>query len=184
MILEGIALAVGLVLVIAAITDIRHRKIPNWIPLTVFGLYAVYLGVQWAVAPAEPLIQPLSSLATGAIVTVVFTGFFAFGWLGGGDVKLISALGFWAGKDYIVSFILIMAIMGGLVALFYFLKHSHRPDIGINSGKISQKIQGKDLGEEEIASKHKIKKTYIPYGVAISVSGLFVVNQLLTFWTS
>ena len=82
-------------LVLAALTDLRERRIPNWLTGGVAALYPVYLAAQ-----PDP-----GGLAGGARPrrrwsVVVGLGLFARELIGGGDVKLIAALSLWAGLDH------------------------------------------------------------------------------------
>ena len=111
-------------------------------------------------------------------IEFIFTILFALNMIGGGDVKLIAAISFWAGLAYVAEFLVIMALSGGVLALFYFLKNHNRvdpevkPEVIIN--KSSESSATMTFGE----NKQTIKGTHIPYGLAISVAGLFVVVKL------
>jgi prepilin peptidase CpaA len=167
MILGAILIAVAALLVFAAFSDWRSRRIPNWIPLAIFALYGAFLAVQY-VAGKVPVLPIWSSLAVGAGVTAAGMVLFALNYLGGGDVKLAAALGFWAGPSQIVSFFLVMAIAGGVLAMVY-LVLSYR---GRAPGH---------PGAETGSSKTERKEMKIPYGIAVAVAGLFIVNNILTF---
>jgi len=168
LLLEGILVVVALLLVAAAYFDLRERRIPNAIPIAIFALYAAFLAAQFALGLPSPPIPVWTSLGVGAGVTLVFALLFALNYIGGGDVKLIAALGFWAGPGGILPFLLVMALAGGVVALAY-----------IALGRLPKKAGGGSAGGP--GSKNERKKLKIPYGIAIAVAGLFVVNNILTF---
>ncbi|MCH8348165.1 MAG: prepilin peptidase, partial [Proteobacteria bacterium] len=164
MILEGIILlGVGGLLVWAAVSDFKSRIIPNWIPLTIFILFGGFLAIQAVSGVSEPVLPILPSLAAGFGVLVIFTILFALNMIGGGDVKLIAAISFWAGLAYVAEFLVIMALSGGVLALFYFLKNHNRvdpevkPEVIIN--KSSESSATMTFGE----NKQTIKGTHIPY---------------------
>ncbi|GAB4121043.1 MAG: hypothetical protein Kow00104_04370 [Rhodothalassiaceae bacterium] len=48
---------------------------------------------------------------------MVCLGLFAAGAMGGGDAKLIPVMALWVGTDGIATFLYVMALAGGLVAL-------------------------------------------------------------------
>lgn len=79
-------------MIFAAWGDLKYLKIPNWIPLTVLGIYVV-TGL-WGL----PMERFLWGLGAGAITLVVFfllwalVDSFAPGTLGAGDVKLLAVL--------------------------------------------------------------------------------------------
>ena len=118
-------------------------------------------------------------MIAGGVTFVVFTILFALNWIGGGDVKLISAMAFWAGS-YIGEFIFIMALAGGLVAVFYFFKQTHKPDSEVKVDVLAKKKTADSPEKKEEVQKKGIKNTHIPYGIAISVAGLFIVNKIIT----
>ena len=97
---------------------------------------------------------------------------FARGYIGGGDVKLIPAIALWAGPSRILEFILITTICGGLLALliisFRYLKNY------ISLHKSSEKINFSM--SESAESDHE--ENNIPYGVGISIGGLYIAYQL------
>ena len=95
----------------AMITDYRRLHIPNAISVILaiaFFPFALLAG------PAIPLLPHL--MIAGAVFIVLF-GCFALGWLGGGDVKLVSAIILWAGPTQGANFVVLFALLGGALAL-------------------------------------------------------------------
>ena len=171
MILAAIVIGFGGLLVWAAISDGLRMTIPNWIPLSIFGLFLAFQGAQWALG-MDPAVWPFwSSLAVGFGALVVLTGMFALNWMGGGDVKLISATAFWAGTENILDFLLVTAVAGGILAIFFIIKKR----------MIAKNSQEEKVNKKTGVNKKERKTNYIPYGIAISTGGLFVVNTFLTF---
>lgn len=89
------ALLAGSVTAVAAVTDLRTGRIPNWLT---FG--AAGLGLALRVAPGvaaldfgQVLLALLGSLAGAVLCSVVPIILFWKGGMGGGDVKLFAALG-------------------------------------------------------------------------------------------
>jgi prepilin peptidase CpaA len=106
-----ISAAAAVVLLIASYHDIRHRSIPNWLPLSVAGgalLKWLVIG-QFATA--------LWAVAAGAIVFIVSALLFTQGWIGGGDAKLGAAVVFFLGGAATLQFLMLMALIGGVVAV-------------------------------------------------------------------
>jgi prepilin peptidase CpaA len=94
--IEVIMLGVAVVVVLAsAAIDARTGHIPNWVtippllaaPLATFGVHAVDHGAALAVRPALMSLLGAFVCAIGPFVV------FARGGLGGGDVKLLAAVG-------------------------------------------------------------------------------------------
>src|SRR5438105_14206090 len=95
----------------AAWTDLRTRRIPNWI--TVSGaiagltLHIVYGGLSGAV----------HSLAGAALGLAIFFGLYAAGGMGAGDVKLFGAVGAFAGPQVLVFVFFFTGLLGGIAGL-------------------------------------------------------------------
>jgi prepilin peptidase CpaA len=102
---------------LAAIEDVRRRRIPNVVvvPLAVLGL--IYSTV---VPPSiGGALRGIEGLLTGL---VCWLPFYVFGWLGAGDVKLAAAAGAWLGPMRSVEGTLIAALLGAVVALVWMLR--------------------------------------------------------------
>jgi prepilin peptidase CpaA len=119
------ALVAALCLLGAAIHgDLRRREIPDW---SVLGLVALFFLVQLCRGRWE-------AIGEGTLVAVAVFGagvaFFRFGLLGGGDVKLMSALALWAGPSGILQFMLLTSFAGGPLSLAclaaWFWRRRHR----------------------------------------------------------
>ncbi|HEY1296695.1 MAG TPA: prepilin peptidase [Chloroflexota bacterium] len=97
--------------VIALVTDVRSRRIPNWLTgsTLLFGLAAnAYVsGVEGAV----------SSLAGAALGLAILLPFYMFGTMGAGDVKLLAAFGAVVGPHLLISIAVYAAIVGGIQSL-------------------------------------------------------------------
>lgn len=78
-------------LAIAASIDLRTRRIPNILSLAILAG-----GLTWSLIPGTPLApwQSLAGILAGAALLMLP---FAIGALGGGDVKLLAAIGAWLG---------------------------------------------------------------------------------------
>ncbi|MBK5264806.1 MAG: prepilin peptidase [Alphaproteobacteria bacterium] len=92
----------------------------------------------------------LIQVALAGVIFAVFAAMFAAGMMGGGDVKLLAALALWFPWQSMMTLLLIMAILGGVVTLITVAHHN----------------LGRRVGRPEI-----------PYGVAISLAGLWVVGE-------
>jgi prepilin peptidase CpaA len=96
---------------VAAATDLRSRRIPNWltVPLAVTGLVAALgrdglPGLGWAVAGCGLLALPYILL-------------FALGNGGAGDAKMMGAVGAWLGLHAGIVVLVPIAVTGGVLAL-------------------------------------------------------------------
>ena len=105
---QVVALAVALA---ACATDLRVRRIPNVLTLgaalVAFGYHLMAGG--WA--------GLLGSLGGWGVGLVLFLPLFALRGLGGGDVKLLAALGAWLGPGQTLWLALFTALAGGPLAV-------------------------------------------------------------------
>lgn len=139
----------AILLLVAAVTDIRSRIISNRITAAI-----ALLAVPWWLAIGLSGYDILFQIGLSAAVLVVFAACFAFGMMGGGDVKLIAALGLWLPLTKMLIMLEIMALGGGLLTIGMIVAHKLRKAPG---------------------------KPEIPYGVAIVGASLLVLaNDILT----
>ena len=95
---------------LAALFDIKERRIPNWIVL--FGLVAgLVLG---AIQGGAHLMSSGAGVLTGIFVLMVP---FAFGWMGAGDVKFFAAVGALLGYTTLPRVFFYSCIIAGVIAL-------------------------------------------------------------------
>ncbi len=132
------------VLAVATFTDLRSRRIPNW--LVVPFLAAGFLVPAW-IEGRHGLMQSLEGFGLGALIYGILH------WLGGmgmGDVKLVAAIGAWVGPHQLILSIVLTAMVGGIMALGW-------------------AICGGFLKEISLASPQQRK---IPYAPAIAIGTL------------
>jgi prepilin peptidase CpaA len=92
-------------LALAAVIDCRQRRIPNWLT---FGLLLGGLGRALAFGGGGFGHAVLGMLAGAAIPLVLY----AISALGGGDVKLMAAIGAWVGPGPAVLVFMAEAVLG------------------------------------------------------------------------
>ena len=106
---KAVALAIALV---ACVTDIRTRRIPNILTFGAAGLAFVFHLV------TEGLSAGGMSVLAWLVGILVFLPFFLVGGLGAGDVKLVAAIGAWLGSPVLTMWVaLYTGIAGGLMAV-------------------------------------------------------------------
>ncbi len=107
-----LAASFPLAVVCAMVSDFRTLRINNWISVSIFVAFlpaAVVGGVGFQ-AIAINYAAGIVLLAVGAVL-------FARRMIGGGDVKLLAAVGVWIGWTYLVPYIILTALIGGVLAL-------------------------------------------------------------------
>lgn len=89
-------------------------------------------------------------LMTGIATFLFFALFFYFGMMGGGDVKLFAAVALWFPPLVVVKFVFNASLLGALVTIIFYIIHKIRK----GSGQVR-----------------------VPYGVAISLAGLWCAGE-------
>jgi prepilin peptidase CpaA len=110
-------ICVALLVAIAAFTDIRTRRIPNW--LTLSGVIAGIL-VNWTMGGWGGLRMSVAGLVLGF---GSYLSLYVLRAMGAGDVKLMAAVGAIIGPANWISVFVASAIAGGVIALFLVIVH-------------------------------------------------------------
>lgn len=100
-----------LLLLIATACDLRRREVPDAIPALILAsaLGAIALGFGM-VSPVSALLGFLAGVAIGLLL-------FRFCSFGGGDVKLIMALGACLGPSGLLALLFYVAVFGGFLGV-------------------------------------------------------------------
>lgn len=186
MVTTVLALAALTLLAVAAWYDVRTRRIPNWAPLGIAALYPLYV-VASPVAIAWPW-----ALALAALLFLLGFLAFHFGIMGGGDVKLLSALMLWAGAEHGLAFLFLTAIAGGGLALFTIwyrsMGYAVLAPFAVAGARLMRLASGRpDDGPEREPEAEggrvagAARGASLPYGVAIAVGGFVVLRKLAGF---
>jgi prepilin peptidase CpaA len=136
----------ALLLAIAAAGDLRSREIPNWLN----GAIALLAIPFWWSIGLSPWPEMAIQLGLAVAVFVLFALLFQFGFMGGGDVKMIGALALWLPVGAILNLLIIMSIAGGALTVAMLIRRR----LARSEGQIE-----------------------VPYGVAIAFGGLWVIAE-------
>jgi prepilin peptidase CpaA len=144
----------AVLVIVAALKDLSSFIIPNWISA------ALALGfVPAALLVHAPLGDIGISFAVGVGVLVLAAGMFAFGWIGGGDAKLMTAAALWVGLRGLAPFALYTGLAGGLLAVGL---------VALRSAWLRPFLDGGPAWARRLATPGESA----PYGVAIAVGAL------------
>lgn len=123
-------------------------------------------------------------LVSGIVLAVGFV-FYLCKWIGAGDAKFLFATTLWAANIDIMSFLIVVVLAGGALAIFYIFMAvyiDHFRGLLINyfsrlfkNSTFCQSYIDKPFVYANSASYRTIK---IPYGMAITMGSLFI-NILL-----
>jgi prepilin peptidase CpaA len=118
--------ALAVILVVAAVIDVRTFTISNRLNIVVALLAPLY----WWSAGLPLWPDAAIHVAVAAGVFAILSIAFVAGLMGGGDVKLAAALALWFSPAATVRFLVFMSIAGGLVTLVVLVIHKLRSGEG------------------------------------------------------
>jgi len=139
----GLLAALAIALLFAAFTDLRHRRIDNWLNAGI-ALGAPLFWLASGMGPGDAAWQ----LGLGLVTFAVLSGMFALRMMGGGDVKLLTALALWIEPRQFLDLLVVMALAGGLLTILFGCWHVMR---------------------------RRRDRIAIPYGIAIAGAGLWAL---------
>jgi prepilin peptidase CpaA len=137
--------ALLLLLLAAGIEDARRREIANWKNAAIALLAPV-----WWFAQGYGFTDAAWQIGLALIVFALFVGAFHFGWMGGGDVKMIGALALWLPLQGVFFMLMVMSVIGGVLTLVMMLDHWRRKAPGV---------------------------VETPYGVAIAMASMIALSE-------
>lgn len=140
-------ITLALVVAVAVCFDLKERRIPNWLtgPGMVLGIL-----IGWFADGPEGALGALGGAAVG--VGVLFIPF-AFGWIGGGDLKLLAVVGSLMGGWFALSTLAFAGVGVGLA--FIMVRYLYPRQMSRWSGKFLT------------------HSTSIPFGPAMAAGVLF-----------
>jgi len=157
-------LAAGLV--IASVSDLRERRVPNW--LTVGMLFGGLLA-RFLTAGLQGLTLGLAGALVGLVVLLYP---FARGWIGGGDVKLLSACGGWLGPLLVLEVALVGAVVGGVLSVVCLLR---APPAGRREILLNLRLTWLSRRAPEVELEHRRLSLNPPCAPALALGTLVVV---------
>lgn len=139
----------AIALLLAAFTDIRRRQIDNWLTAAIAAVAPLFWWANGLSLWPGVAAQMGMAVATFAVLA----GLFALRALGGGDVKLLTALALWVKPVWFVQLLVVMALTGGVLTL------------AVGGWHVTRRR----------SPRHRSERLAIPYGVAIAAAGLWVL---------
>jgi Flp pilus assembly protein protease CpaA len=164
-----------LVVTIAAITDLRSAKIRNWLT---FPAAALGVALQWFQSGPAGAISAVEGCALGLGIGLALSTPFAklLGWsFGGGDVKLMAAIGSLIGPLALVIALLYFSVLYLIFVCFFFGSAlpwrglSHAVPHFLRTRDISLLV-GLDWGRLTVARKSKLLwGPFLAAGAALAI---------------
>lgn len=150
----------------AGVTDLRWRRIPNWltyptIPSAVL-LHAVASG--WSGAKL--------SLLGAALGLGLLLPFVLLRSLGGGDWKLVGGLGAFFGPQRLIQVLLVTLLINGLMALILIIWRRRIRQTLRNLARMSAAILRFHLPGDDLTIDNP-QAAKVPFGIAAAIAVLF-----------
>ncbi len=139
----------------AASSDLLTMTISNRLSLLLasgFFLLALITGMSFGAIGMH--------LAAGALVLAVCFGFFAMGWIGGGDAKLAAATALWFGFEHLIDYMISASLLGGVLTLLLLQFRTLPLPVVLECQPWIQRLHAKGGG--------------VPYGIALAVAALAI----------
>jgi len=154
------------VVVIATITDLRSRRIPNWLvlPFLVLGLGASGFRQGW-----HGLAQSIEGILLGGLLMGLLA---ALGGMGLGDVKLCAAVGAWIGPSQLLIALVVMALVGGVMALGWAIAGGFVGELFSNTGGLLAGFGKRGLRPDPELVLDNPRTRKMPYAPAIAIGVL------------
>lgn len=168
--------ALFLLLVVSAYTDLTRNKVYNWatLPGLGLGLAFAYLAGGIHDQPAHNLVNSLMGVAAGGGIFLVFS---LFGAMGLGDVKLMAAVGALTGVPFVLVCLLFSSMVGFVMAMGVLIWRGRVGEGLARSVKFAfrwkKEKRSLEAGESEAeqAGRRRPADT-IPFGAAIAFGTL------------
>ena len=154
-----------LLLGIAAVFDTWKFVIPNAIAV---ALVVLFIATALLLPFEMTWMDWLSHIGAAVAVFIGGAVLYAFNKMGGGDVKLLTAVAFWAGFEYLTELLLYVAIAGGILAIGLIVMRKVIMSAGSASTKLAQIKLPRVLLDGEA----------VPYGLAIAPISIYIGTKL------
>jgi prepilin peptidase CpaA len=172
----GVVLAAAL---LAALTDLRSRRIPNVLTLPLFACGVIQASLAAGTAGL------FDSLIGCAVAGLPYVLLFLFAGGGAGDAKLMGALGAWLGLSQSLALLLCVNVAAIGFGVLYARRHGRLREVldslsGVFWTTTATVLGGGGLSQAlRPASPPLESPLKMPYGVAIFLGALLATGSLL-----
>jgi prepilin peptidase CpaA len=155
-----------IVLGIATFTDLRSRRIPNWLvlPFLLAGIAVSAWLHGW-----RGVGHSLAGIALGAVLFGVLC---LMGGMGMGDVKLCAAIGAWIGPGQLLTALVLTGIVGGIMALCWAAAGGFLGELFRGTGDLVFGLRKRGLKPDPELNLKNPRARKMPYAPAIAIGTL------------
>jgi prepilin peptidase CpaA len=154
------------VLGVATFTDLRSRRIPNWLvlPFLLTGIVVSVWTQGWS---------GLGQSLGGALLGLVIYGvLFWMGGMGAGDVKLCAAIGAWVGPQQLILALVITGMAGGVMVFCWALFGGFLKELLTGASDLAFGWKGRGSVCDPAMSITNPLKRKMPYAPAMAIGTL------------
>jgi prepilin peptidase CpaA len=162
-----LSMALIAVIVIAVWTDVRTRRIPNALTVTALLMALALRALTGAETVGEGLLGAGAGLA-------ILLPLFAMGGVGGGDAKLLVAVGAFLGPKGLLVAVLATAVFGGVMSLAWSVRRGVILPMLVNTGGLLKYVFTAGRSGERVTLDTP-GGVAVPYAVAIAAGALFAL---------
>jgi len=112
--IESLTFAGLAMLLYAALHDIGFRTVPDCVSVAL-----LVVGICWRLADRPAMLMPSAAITLAMLLLTYWL--WRRGWMGGGDVKLLTAAAMFVPPWLVPQLIIGTALAGGILAVFYFI---------------------------------------------------------------
>jgi prepilin peptidase CpaA len=127
----GIEVILLLAVLTASVTDLRWRRIPNWLTVTTVAMGFLFNAILTYPSPGEGLWFAAKGFALAFALNFIM---YLLHMTGAGDVKMLAAVGALVGGANFLGVFLIKAMIGGLLALLLAAGKGRLRQVAWNTG--------------------------------------------------
>lgn len=164
-----------IVVAVATFTDLRSRRIPNWLvlPFLLAGIVVSPVRPDWQGSGHGFGWHGLGQCLAGLLLGLLINGIpFLMGWTGGGDVKLFAAIGAWVGPAQFFWAFFFTALVGGVIILGWAVNSYLLSGLFAKVGDLLFcRKQREERRDPEPALANPLKRK-MPYAPAIAIGTL------------
>lgn len=171
--IELLPSAIVLISAVAVATDLARGRIYNWLTLP-----ALLAGLVFSATTAG-LTGLLAALAGAAVALLAYGWMFLLRFMGGGDVKLLMAIGAWCGSlgfpegpQATLKTALLSVLLGGVMAFFQLLFKGRIVEF---YRKVHRSVLSLVVKELEPVFPQVDRKLTMPFGIPIAAAACWVV---------
>ena len=156
------------VLSVSTFTDLRSRRIPNWLvlPFLAVGLIVSVVPQSWHGIGIVP------SLEGAGLGLLLFGVLSVMGGMGMGDVKLCAAIGAWIGPRQLFVALILTGIAGGIMAVVWAIWGGFMGELFSGAGDLVFGWRKREKGATKEHTLANPRARKMPYAPAIAVGTL------------